>query len=114
MSGSLCSHGDQAIHRWRSFTNGKITPGGAPTFADRATRNTDGRMATMTANTSTRTASRMMILISMCGGSSQFAGTTYAEAGAALATHRPGPASLLRPAARLLLFPQLFQVRVEP
>src|SRR2546426_12580493 len=65
IAGSSFAHGFHASHLWKSFTCAKTAGAGAEMVAVRATRYSDGRVATMATNTTTTTASAMRIFMSI-------------------------------------------------
>src|SRR2546422_8345976 len=65
IAGSSFAHGFHASHLWKSFTCAKTAGAGAEMVAVRATRYSDGRVATMARNTTTTTASAMRIFMSI-------------------------------------------------
>src|SRR6059036_341904 len=65
IAGSSFAHGFHASHLWKSFTCAKTAGAGAEMVTVRATRYSDGRVATMARNTTTTTASAMRIFMSI-------------------------------------------------
>src|SRR2546428_1366665 len=65
IAGSSFAHGFHASDLWKSFTCAKTAGAGAEMVAVRATRYSDGRVATMARNTTTTTASAMRIFMSI-------------------------------------------------
>src|SRR5712692_5288575 len=65
IAGSSFAHGFHASHLWKSFTCAKAAGAGAEMVAVRATRYSDGRVATIATNTKTIPARAMRILMSI-------------------------------------------------
>src|SRR5437762_1722480 len=65
IAGSSFAHGFHASHLWKSFTCAKTAGAGAEMVAVRATRNSEGRVATIPTNVTTIPPRAMRILMSM-------------------------------------------------
>src|SRR5215467_5910336 len=66
-AGSSFAHGDHASQLWRSFTWAKTTGAGAATTAERSTRKSEGRVATITQKTPVTTTKPMRIFLTTRG-----------------------------------------------